>query len=95
MVINLNGTEIKNESDFHKQISKSLDLNNYYGANLDALWDLLTASVERPLVINWENSAISKKNLGDIFTQIAELFNEVKQLDEKFGYKDKFDYHLN
>jgi len=30
------------ESDFHDAIAKCLDFPNYYGRNLDALWDCLT-----------------------------------------------------
>ena len=69
MKIKLSGKLILTEYDFHNQIAKLLKLEEYYveeyyGNNLDALWDVLTTEVERPINLVWYDSAISLKNLG-------------------------------
>lgn len=52
----LDGSEIENEQDFHKFMSKLLDFGPYYGTNLEALRDRLSNDVERPVTIIWINS---------------------------------------
>lgn len=39
----IDGRLIQTELDFHRTISSALDFGPYYGNNLDALWDLLSA----------------------------------------------------
>ena len=51
MKIEILGDLIETEKDFHKQIATSLGVEEYYGCNLDALWDLLSASIERPIIL--------------------------------------------
>ncbi|MDR2688174.1 MAG: barstar family protein [Azoarcus sp.] len=34
-----------------------MDVRQHHGRNLDALWDLLSASIERPIHLIWFDSA--------------------------------------
>ena len=95
MKISVVGESFKTEKDFHKQIATSLGVEEYYGCNLDALWDLLSASIERPIILIWQNSAISKAKLGDDFDKIIQILDEVKAQDEVYGWEDKFIYIMN
>ncbi|EOC1315379.1 barstar family protein, partial [Cronobacter turicensis] len=63
----LDGKKIENESEFHSVMSDLLNFGPYYGRNLDALWDLLSTDVERPVKIIWLNSDLSRNNLGYSF----------------------------
>ncbi|HEY2582962.1 MAG TPA: barstar family protein [Mucilaginibacter sp.] len=55
MEVIIDGDAIKSIEDFHIQIKNALDAPDYYGKNLDALWDILTAYVDVPLKIIWIN----------------------------------------
>ncbi|ARK49397.1 barstar family protein [Burkholderia pseudomallei] len=94
MKIELSGEAMFKEADFHKQLSEALGVQSYYGCNLDALWDLLSAGVERPLVIVWKNSSASKKNMGVVFDELVGVLERVKLQDENFKWDDKFTYML-
>ena len=95
MKIEIFGDRITCEHDFHKQLAQALGVQNYYGHNLDALWDLLSASVERPVNLVWVNSAISKKALGDTFEEIVSILERVRLQDEGYGWEEKFIYNLD
>lgn len=94
MKLIIQGKEIDNERDFHVQLAKLLNIRGYYGCNLDALWDLLSASIERPLCIVWNDSNYSKLKLGVDFEKIINIFELVKQQDNFSCYDEKFDYLL-
>lgn len=94
MDIRIDGEKIKSEKDFHQELALGLGVQGFYGCNLDALWDLLSASVERPITLRWENAQVSRENLGEIFEQIVGILERVKKQDENFGWKERFTYEL-
>ena len=47
MQLEIIGSKIYTEQDFHNQISKIFPIQDYYGNNLDALWDLLSTNLTR------------------------------------------------
>ncbi|MBP6863171.1 MAG: barstar family protein [Neisseriaceae bacterium] len=95
MKIELDGGRISTEMDFHKTLAKALDVEEFYGFNYDALWDLLSGSVERPITLIWKNSHASKENMGSAFDTIIDILKQVRNQDEKSGWKDKFDFILD
>ncbi|EGV38399.1 barstar family protein [Neisseria weaveri] len=94
MIIYIDGQSIKESLDFHKQLSSQLKISQYYGRNLDALWDLLSMNIERPLTLVWNNSQESKKYLGEEFDAIVEILDRVKRQDIFYNWQDKFNYYL-
>ncbi len=95
MEIKLNGKIILTEYDFHNQIAKLLKLEEYYGNNLDALWDVLTTDVERPINLVWYDSAISRKNLGrETFQKIVKILQDVQMSDKEMGWEQRFEFEL-
>ena len=42
----LDGRKIKSPADLHQCLSESLQFPDYYGKNLDALWDILSTTSE-------------------------------------------------
>ncbi|AYB62797.1 barstar family protein [Ralstonia solanacearum] len=95
MKVELDGNLIKSEIDFHWKLAKSLGVERGYGFNCDALWDILSASVDRPLSLIWGNSAVSRAEMGDSFERIVAILERVRQQDEKFGWVDRFTYALH
>jgi ribonuclease inhibitor len=93
MTIVVDGRSISSEADFHLQIAAALDLS-YYGRNLDALWDLLSGGVDRPLTILWTDSSGSKDRLGAVFDAIIRVFEKAKAQDERWGLAERFEYVL-
>jgi ribonuclease inhibitor len=79
MEVILKGAKIKSISDFHAQIKEVLELPNYYGQNLDALWDCLTGWIEMPLTLIWEDSNVSKENLGEYAEKIFNILRDAEK----------------
>jgi ribonuclease inhibitor len=53
MTIQLLGTEMTTREALHAHLQERLGFPDYYGQNLDALWDCLRADVAVPLTILW------------------------------------------
>jgi ribonuclease inhibitor len=94
MDIYIDGKEIVSEYDFHRQLARALNVERYYGHNLDAFWDLLSAGVERPVNIIWNGSQISKERLGSTFQKIVEILERAKLRDIEFNLEEKLNYRL-
>jgi ribonuclease inhibitor len=80
----INGEHFVNTQEFHKYIKEKLELPDYYGGNLDALWDCLTGWIDMPLLIVWENFEKSKEYLGDEVHKIVQVFREAEEEVEGF-----------
>lgn len=94
MIIILDGLTISSEQEFHKKIAVAFAVTDFYGNNLNALWDLLSTDVERPVDLIWKNSEYSQKNMGDSYNKIIKIFERTKQQDVNFGWEEKFNYYL-
>lgn len=94
MKIELDGLSISSEQEFHKRLASAFSVSQYYGNNLNALWDLLSTDVERPIELVWNNSEYSEERMGDSFRKILIIFDRVKNQDESFGLDEKFSYQL-
>ena len=94
MEIIIKGDTIKTANDFHRAFSSALGIESFYGENLHALWDVLSASLERPATLTWKRSSKSKQALGADFDAIIDVLRRVELQDEKFGWTDKFSFVL-
>jgi ribonuclease inhibitor len=94
MIIELDGTTIKSEVDFHNTIASTLAATEHYENNLNALWDLLSANVERPFELIWKNSKESRNTMGSSYQKIVNILERAKNQDESFGWDERFTYHL-
>lgn len=94
MEITIDGEAIKCEADFHGAIAKALNLSPYYGKNLDALWDVLSTDVERPVTLVWKNSQLSKVSLAENFEKIMAVLKRVESQDADWGLDEKFSVKL-
>jgi ribonuclease inhibitor len=83
MIIILKGSKINTIEEFHKEISEILEFPNYYGNNLDALWDCLIGWVEPPLTIIWKDFELSKERLGTFAIKVKLIFEDAaKEIDD-------------
>ncbi|MBF0206676.1 MAG: barstar family protein [Oligoflexia bacterium] len=83
----LDGDKIDSMEDFHDQISILLKFPEFYGRNLDALWDCLTGFIDTNFKLIWKNHAKSKVVLGDRFEKIIILLDDLKKCEKNFSYE--------
>ncbi|WP_126424888.1 barstar family protein [Brevibacillus marinus] len=82
--VTLDGRQFDNLEQFHRLLRDKLNLPDYYGNNLDALWDCLTGWVEMPLTIEWLNFQISEAKLGNDCYRLLRLFQDAEKEIEGF-----------
>jgi ribonuclease inhibitor len=80
----LSGKAIGNLQEFYDEMVRKLPLPDYFGRNLDALWDVLTTDIEGPVELVWEDSAASKKSMGKAFDKVSALLRDVEKEREDF-----------
>ena len=78
--------KIKNKKDFYNELAEKVQLPEYFGNNLDALWDIITCGeIDLPtevIFINFDN----RKN--KFFVSLEELFKDAeKETDKKIVFK--------
>ena len=78
-------SKCKYPMDLHNELSKKLELPEWYGNNLDALWDMLTGFIETPVSITviFEPKTKSAENLRESVLKIIETFKEASEEDEE------------
>jgi ribonuclease inhibitor len=91
----IDGINIKTEAEFHAAISRALSLPARYGRNLDALFDVLSGDVERPIVLVWKNSSISESSMGDVFERIVNVLRKIERQDIEWDLDEIFELRLN
>lgn len=82
-VFELRQSEADRAPDVHIWLQQKLHLPEWYGRNLDALWDCLTGYVESPLTIRW----IADSEQGERYAAILELFQEAAEQHETIGFE--------
>ncbi len=77
MELRLNGGQLTDRQQLHEAIAQQLRLPDYYGKNLDALWDILS-SWNEPLQIVVEDSGRLIGGLGSYGEAVLQLFQEAE-----------------
>lgn len=78
-IVIIDGKDITSTEALHRILKDKLDFPDYYGENLNALWDCLTGWIELPLTLVWKNFEISQKELGSDADDVLELFQEAQE----------------
>ncbi len=64
--------------EFYEQLKSKLDLPEYFGDNLDALWDSLTGHVELPLHIEFVNMSVDQlETFEDLLVTMEDADDEL------------------
>ena len=77
LVLNIDGAVLKSKEELHNTIAWQLSLPEYYGYNLDALWDVLSTWSES-LSIEVTHTAQLKANLGDDADALLDLLRDAE-----------------
>ena len=80
----LPGKAIRSLEEFYDEIARELHFPDYFGRNLDALWDVLTTDLEGPVELVWEDSAASRKSMGKDFEKVLGLLKEAAKERKDF-----------
>lgn len=75
MELVLDGKTITSEGAFHEAVRRASGAD-YYGANLDALDEVL-GDMPAPVTISWDNAAVSRAKMGKRFDAILEVILDV------------------
>ena len=76
--VKLNGSKMLDKATTHAYLKRKLSLPEYYGNNLDALWDCLsTDTLEKKIII--VNKEMIIENLGLYGESLIELFIDVAE----------------
>lgn len=79
--VKLNGRKMTTREETHDYIKEAFDFPEYYGNNLDALWDMLTTICE-PTEVLLKNGKAICENLGEYGVS---LINTLVEAAEKNG----------
>lgn len=75
MEVIINGSLIFSPSDFYKQICSQMpELGEYFGCNLDALWDYIDLFDNKTII--WKDFSITEQNIGEYAHKILDLYRE-------------------
>lgn len=84
-IVILDGVDFASTAELHQHLKDKLALPDFYGGNLDALWDCLTGTIELPLELKWTNYRISEERLGNEADRVRDLMLEVQA--EQSGFQ--------
>lgn len=77
--------EIETLDVLYDKLSEKLNLPDYFGRNLDALWDVLTGEIDLPVSVQFIN--LNEQQLVT-FQDIIELFVEAsEELEEELEFE--------
>ena len=82
----LDGEKMNTKEEAHVYISKGLNFAQYYGKNLDALWDILS-TYDVPIHIVFKNTEILKNNLEQYGNRLLKVFLEASEDNDNLFFE--------
>ena len=80
MEVYIDFLEIGDYEDFYTQLKEKLSLPEYFGDNLDALYDVITGDLEMPLHIEFVNMSVEQLEIfEDLLTTLEDAEDEVEE----------------
>lgn len=74
----LSPKEIRDKAALHASLARQLDFPDWYGGNLDALYDLLSASSERVAVVLLGNRGLAQ-TLGADYERFMAVLEDLRR----------------
>lgn len=81
--IELDFAGIKSLWELHEYLKEAFCLPDYYGHNMDALWDCLHCSFDEPTTIILNDLSEIPKELKEAVEIMLELFTDLEREDEE------------
>ena len=80
----LPGKTVRSLDLFYDEISRQLAFPEHFGRNLDALWDVLSADIEGPIEVVWEDPDSSRLEMGGEFNRVLAVLKAVEKARKDF-----------
>ena len=84
-IILLDGAVINDFSDIHNKFKSQLNFPDYYGENLDALYDMLTDISEKTIIIS-VNSKLFEEKFTKKWSAFLRLMKDIEEEKENFSF---------
>ncbi len=84
--VKLNGKKMDTREHTHRHLQKQLRLPAYYGANLDALWDLLSTCGEA-IQVTLVNRGDMISALGDYGEKLIQVFKDAERGNDRLRFR--------
>ena len=82
----VDGKKTRNKRALHLLLKKDLKLSDYYGNNLDALWDEISSSIrEREIIVRNQEDLI--ENLGEYGKRFMTVLYDLDKSVSNFDFK--------
>lgn len=75
----LDSSKFTSIEKLHEELKLKFNFPDYYGNNLDALWDCLTTDIELPITVYLDNFDKSKNFLGAYSDMTLSLLKDVAE----------------
>lgn len=85
-IILLNGKRMTDKEKAHKYIKRKLKFPDYYGENLDALWDELS-TITRPMDIKLISKDELTENLGLYGEDLIQVFLDATEENKNITFE--------
>ena len=72
------GRTILPKADFYAAIEGIPETPDWFGRNLDALFDLVLAAIQAPLTIHWTHAEVSAKSMGTDFDTVVGVLRDAE-----------------
>ena len=82
-------SHVERLDQLHSELARIFDFPDYYGANLDALYDCLSADVALPLRIIWKNYNITRLKLGKDAEKLLKVMKDFAKEEPNFTLEVK------
>ncbi len=81
----LDGNKMTTIEQAHSYIKEQLDLPEYYGKNLDALWDVLSVETTYKSIMLINHDSLVN-NIGDYANRFINVFLEVSKINTNIDF---------
>jgi len=81
--IKVDFNNVKYLMEIHKVLRDTFELPNYYGNNMDALWDCLNCFFNEPVIIKLQNLDKLPKDLNKNVETMLNVFRDLEKENEE------------
>jgi len=83
-VMELRQSEADRYEDVHEWLKRELGLPEWYGRNLDALWDCVTGHLPTPLTIRWVADSENETRYSEIVEVFRDAADQYDQIEFEY-----------
>ncbi len=88
MKILLDGRRMGSPAEAHNYLKEAMNFPDYYGENLDALWDMLT-TIDHPIFVVLNFSGRMRESLGEYGKKLISTFKEATRENPNLHFSEK------